>query len=76
VKVLKGWRTLITNIFLAILTALIGYNWADVLPPEYAWFSGFIIAAANVGLRMITTTPVAQATPFPQPKAIPDVKAH
>ena len=59
---MKGYRTLILNglavIGTAGLTWAIGINWADYVSPTVAMI---ILGAANIGLRMITTTPVGKA---------------
>ena len=57
---MKGWRTLAFNIAAAVLTVVVAFNWHDTLPAAYAWATPLIIAVANIGLRVITDTPVGQ----------------
>lgn len=57
---MKGFRVLAFNVAAFVLTALIGYNWADSLPAGYGWASGVIITVLNFALRFVTTTPVGQ----------------
>lgn len=61
---MKGYRTLIVNVVLAVLGVLVAFNWGDVLPPKYAILvTSIIIPAINGYMRMITTTPVGKDTP-------------
>lgn len=58
---MKGWRTIAVNVGLAAATgglqAAANINWIDVVGPT--WAMG-IIAAVNIGLRAITTSPVGK----------------
>jgi hypothetical protein len=66
-KVMKGFRTLIVNGFVAalpvvgeILAFLDVFDWRSVLPPDTAgWFILFI-GLLNIGLRAVTTTPMGK----------------
>ena len=55
-----GYRTLTFNAVVALLTAVVGYNWGDILPPKYALIGIVIVNVANMILRAITTTPVGK----------------
>ena len=57
---MKGYRTLLFNVAAAVLTVLIGYNWADALPGGYAWAGAAIVAAGNFALRFVTSTAVGE----------------
>lgn len=56
---MKGWRTLLINAGIATGAALLKYlggvNLADYVSPQAAVIGS---AAVNIGLRLITTTPV------------------
>lgn len=56
---MKGYRTLLLNgaivVGTAALTWVAGVNWTDYVSPSVAMI---IVGAANIGLRLITTTPV------------------
>lgn len=56
---MKGWRTLIVNgafvVVTAALTYLAGINWVAEVGDTAAVV---IVAAVNIGLRMLTTGPV------------------
>lgn len=53
---MKGYRTLILNIAAAALGGIAAYNWGD-----YGAIGVIIVAAANFGLRFVTTTPVGES---------------
>lgn len=59
---LKGYRTLIVNGALAIvpvaLQYIAGVDWTQFVSPSIALT---IVGAANLGLRLITSTPVAKS---------------
>lgn len=57
---MKGWKTLLFNVAAAVLTVVIGFNWADALTSA-PWVAPLIIAGANIALRFVTTTPVGQS---------------
>lgn len=58
---MKGYRTLIVNgivvIGTAALTWVVGVNWTEYVSPTIAMV---IVGAANIGLRLITNTPVGE----------------
>lgn len=57
----KGYRTLLINgavvVGTAALTFISGVEWAEYVSPTAAMI---ILAAANMALRIITTTPVGE----------------
>lgn len=55
---LKGFRTLIVNLILAIMPVLEMSEVFDILPDNFEAPYAIIIALVNVYLRTITTTPV------------------
>jgi hypothetical protein len=56
---MKGWRTLLVNIGLAILPVLQATGAADIgLSGLGATVYGAVVAVANIGLRIITTGPI------------------
>ena len=57
---MKGYRTLLLNGVIGLLTVIVGYNWSGSLPVELVWIGPLIVAAANFALRFITNTPVGQ----------------
>lgn len=52
---MKGWRTIVFNICSLLAGAA---AWADILPPKALPYIGVATAVGNVGLRIITDTPV------------------
>lgn len=58
---MQGFRTLAFNALLIVAGALLpwiaGIDWTQYVSPQWALV---IVGAANIGLRMITTTPVGQ----------------
>lgn len=53
---MKGYRTILFNLAAAALGGIAAYNWG-----EYGAVGVIIVAAANFGLRFVTTTPVGEA---------------
>jgi hypothetical protein len=58
---MKGFRTITFNIIAAILPALQATDLTDVLGSNGMAIYGVIMAAVNIALRMVTTTPVLKA---------------
>lgn len=60
-KNLKGWRTVAVNVGIAAATAalpvLAGVDWVALVGAKAAIV---IVAGVNLGLRMITTSPVGR----------------
>ena len=58
---LTGWRTLLFNALVVVLTALlhwaVGVDWVTYVGPTW---SVVILGGANMVLRWITTTPIGQ----------------
>lgn len=57
---MKGYRTIAVNVLSAAIPIMELTEWRAVLPD--GWLPWYILglALANVGLRMITTTPVGK----------------
>jgi len=59
---MKGWRTLLLNAGIVIgtgtLTWAAGVNWSDYVSPSTAVI---LTAAVNMGLRLVTNTPVGKS---------------
>jgi len=59
---MKGWRTLLLNGAIVIgtgaLTWAAGVNWSEYVSPATAVI---VTAAVNMGLRLVTNTPVGKA---------------
>lgn len=58
---LKGFRTLIVNLCLAIMPILEMSEVIDILPSHYEAPYAIFIAIANLYLRSVTTTPLGLA---------------
>lgn len=58
---LKGFRTLVINIALAIMPILEMSEMLDVLPDGFEAAYAILIALVNLYLRSITTTPVGKS---------------
>ena len=56
-KPMKGWRTIAVNV--AAILAVIGAHWSFDLP--VGTWEVLVLGAINLGLRIITTTPVGGA---------------
>lgn len=58
---MKGWRTIAVNVGIAAATgglqAAANINWIETVGPT--WAMG-IVAAINIGLRAITTSPIGK----------------
>ena len=54
---MKGWRTIAVNV--AAILAVIGAHWSFDLP--VGTWEVLVLGAINLGLRIITTTPVGGA---------------
>lgn len=58
---MKGYRTLLVNLFLAIAPVLQATGAADIgLTGHAAEIYAVVITVVNLGLRLITTTPVGE----------------
>lgn len=63
----KGWRTIAANVVAGgavvlgtLLDALSGFDWREVLPPDYAAYVVLAMTILNLVLRVVTTTPIGQ----------------
>lgn len=57
---LKGYRTFVANILMAVLPILEMSEITTLMPKEYLPWYAIGMAIANMGLRLITTGPVGQ----------------
>ena len=69
---LKGYRTIIVNLLtFIVLGGAAVINGPSNLSPTFLAYAGLVVTLANIGLRIITDTPVGKSTP--DPLVIPDV---
>jgi hypothetical protein len=61
---MKGFRTVAIGLAIAIgpaaITYLLGLDWTSLIGPNAALF---VVGLLQIGMRMITTTPVGKANP-------------
>ena len=60
---MKGWKTLLFALAVAVAGVLQTFNWATVVPQDQTW-SGLVMLAIGAGiaaLRFATTTPVGKS---------------
>ena len=57
---MKGYRTLLFSLAVAVVGVLQSFDWATVVPPEQAGFALTIIGVAGAILRFLTSTPVGE----------------
>lgn len=57
---MKGWRTIIVNCAVAVVGVLASVSWPDVVGVEYAGIAATAVSIVNMGLRLVTTTPIGQ----------------
>lgn len=57
---LKGWRTVIVNVLLAVVPVLELAELRDVIPDAYLPWYSLGVVLLNLYLRKITTTPIGQ----------------
>jgi len=56
---MKGWRTLLVNLGIAVGGVIVAFNWGDALPAKYSIIvTTVLIPVINAWLRTITNTPV------------------
>lgn len=55
---MKGYRTLLFSLAVAIVGVLQSFDWASVVPPEQAGIALTVIGVAGAILRFLTTTPM------------------
>ena len=60
---MKGYRTLIVNLCIAIAGVVVAFNWGDVLSPKYAILvTTIVVPMINGWLRTITDSPVGKSS--------------
>ena len=52
---MKGWRTIILNVAVAIFGVLEAADWTSVLGADKAGWAVLVVATANMAMRTITT---------------------
>jgi hypothetical protein len=57
---LKGWRTVIANLLMALMPVLELTEITQVLPSAWLPWYALAMALMNMGLRAITTSPMGQ----------------
>jgi hypothetical protein len=55
---MKGYRTLLFSLAVAIVGVLQSFDWASVIAPEQAGIALTIVGVAGAILRFLTSTPV------------------
>jgi hypothetical protein len=55
---MKGYRTLLFSLAVAIVGVLQTFDWASVVPPEQAGIALTAVGIAGAVLRFLTSTPV------------------
>jgi hypothetical protein len=58
---MKGYRTLLFSLAIAVVGVLQSFDWATVVPPEQAGVALTVIGVAAAILRVLTNTPVGAA---------------
>jgi hypothetical protein len=59
---MKGWRTLLLNLGIALLGVLEVTDWASILGGDKAGLMVTAVAVANIVLRSLTTTAIGSQT--------------
>lgn len=55
---MKGYRTLLFSLAVAVVGVLQSFDWASVIPPEHTGIALTIVGLAGAVLRFLTSTPV------------------
>jgi hypothetical protein len=55
---MKGYRTLLFSLAVAVIGVLQSFDWASVIPPEQAGIALTVVGVAGAILRFLTSTPV------------------
>jgi hypothetical protein len=55
---MKGYRTLLFSLAVAVVGVLQSFDWATVIPPEQAGVALTAVGIASAVLRFLTSTPV------------------
>lgn len=59
---MKGYRTLLFSLAVAIVGVLQAFDWATLVPPEQAGIAFTVVGVAGAILRFLTSTPVGGQT--------------
>jgi len=61
---MKGWKTLIFALLVAVAGVLQTFDWASVVPQDKTWSGAMMMAigVAIAALRAVTSTPVGRNT--------------
>lgn len=60
---LKGWKTILFNVAIAIIGVLQAVDWIDVLGSDRAGLAVTVIGIAGTVLRFLTDTPALKSEP-------------
>jgi hypothetical protein len=63
---MKGYRTLLFSLAVAIIGVLQSFDWATVIPPEQAGVALTVVGVVSAVLRFLTSTPVGAKEPVEQ----------
>jgi hypothetical protein len=55
---MKGYRTLLFSLAVAVTGVLQSFDWASVIPPEQAGIALTVVGVVGAILRFLTSTPV------------------
>jgi hypothetical protein len=55
---MKGYRTLLFSIAVAVVGVLQSFDWATIVAPEQAGIALTVVGVAGAILRFLTSTPV------------------
>ena len=55
---MKGYRTLLFSLAVAVVGVMQSFDWASVVPPEQAGIALTVVGIAGAVLRFLTSTPV------------------
>jgi hypothetical protein len=58
---MKGYRTLLFSLAVAVVGVLQSFDWATVVPADQAGVALTVIGVAGAILRFLTSTPVGEA---------------
>lgn len=60
-KKLKGWKTLLLAVAVAVIGAIDAFNWADIIPDNIEGFILPLIAIVFGYLRTLTNTAIGKS---------------
>jgi hypothetical protein len=58
---MKGYRTLVFSLAVALVGVLQTFDWATVIPPDKAGLALTVVGVVSTVLRFLTTTPVGES---------------